>query len=716
MQREILQTALYLRDDGGHIKSSNTEYPTNPNDDTSETIYDFADTSADSGTYPSYNAWKGGDSIGLVGTAKFLNTKPVVSNSAGGVELRVAGGGISASINGGTAVACTNGVWTKISDTFDGTLNSITVGSYVYGIRINGTIIRAQKYTEVKPREYDVLRDSPTSFDDGGNGTGNYCTLSPLSSNGAPQQGNLQTHYAAGNYTGVSSFGFDSGKWYGEFTLGTNDYPGLGFTYKGAVRTGWMATEAEYFFMNESSSGHLELYPGGANTIGTSITTLPAADEVWQLALDCDNGKGWIGKEDTWYNNSWGTTGNPATGANPTFTLSTDKTWHFFLHANNTYWFANFGQRDFEYTKPSDFLAPNTYNLPEVTIKDPSKYFQALKYEGTSTTNPVTGVGFSPDIVWIKNRDNDNSHSLFDKVRGKTKMLHSDWSSAQSSITTFDSFDSDGFTVSSNPDGWNNSSYDYISWHWDAGDATSNTSVTVGSIDGTNPTIASTTRTNASTGFSIVSYTGNNTNPSTVGHSLGTKPDFILLRDLEQTKDWIVYHKELGATKYMYLNTDSDVNTGAVAWNDTEPDSNVWTMQDFSNMNSDDIEYIAYCWSEVAGYSKFGTYTGMYEGATEYGPFVHCGFAPRWIMMKQAHSGYNGSWVIYDTARTPTNSGENWLYANTYAIEAAAATYSVSAVSNGFKLRSSSGENNGNGRTFIYAAFADRPFKYSNAH
>jgi len=226
------------------------------------------------------------------------------------------------------------------------------------------------------------------------------------------------------------------------------------------------------------------------------------------------------------------------------------------------------------------------------------------------------------------------------------------------------------------------------------------------------PSIASTVRASTTAGFSIVSYTGNNTNPSTVAHGLNAKPAMIWVKDREQVKDWVVYHKEIGATKLMYLNSDSDLHTASYGWDDTEPTSHSWSMQDFSNMNSSAKDYIAFCWSEVPGFSKFGSYTG--NGVVD-GPFIHCGFTPRYLLLKQAHSGYNGSWVIYDTARTPLNSGQNWLYANSTASNVIGLTYAATVTSNGFKMRSTSAENNGSGRNYIFAAWAESPFKHANA-
>jgi len=233
------------------------------------------------------------------------------------------------------------------------------------------------------------------------------------------------------------------------------------------------------------------------------------------------------------------------------------------------------------------------------------------------------------------------------------------------------------------------------------------------------PTIDSTYRANPSAGFSIVSYTGNRTARTQVAHGLNAKADFILFKNRTQTDNWGVYHKELGPEKYMYLSTDSVVGDDAGFFSDTDGNSNCFIVGDEDTVNGTSETMIAYCWSEVPGFSKFSNYTGSQSylgsaGGSE-GPFIYCGFTPRWLLLKQAEASYNGSWLIYDTARTPTNSGENWIYANTYATEAIGASYSVTVTSTGFKVRSTSAENNGTGRNYIFAAFAESPLKYANA-
>ena len=231
------------------------------------------------------------------------------------------------------------------------------------------------------------------------------------------------------------------------------------------------------------------------------------------------------------------------------------------------------------------------------------------------------------------------------------------------------------------------------------------------------PLIASTERVNNSAGFSIVTYTGDGTNKATVAHGLNAAPDMIIVKSRSGAYEWPLYHSTLTPDETLFLhltnqpNSASAINAGGIYSVDSLTYTCTNGNSNINNTNASGATYVAYCWTEVEGFSKFGNFTG--NGIAD-GTFIYCGFTPRWIMIKQAHPNYGGSWVIYDTVRTPTNSGENWIY-HTTAGEAAAATYAATVTSNGFKMRSTSAENNGSGRNYVFAAFAESPFKYSNA-
>ena len=225
------------------------------------------------------------------------------------------------------------------------------------------------------------------------------------------------------------------------------------------------------------------------------------------------------------------------------------------------------------------------------------------------------------------------------------------------------------------------------------------------------PSIASTVRANPSAGFSIVSYTGDGA-AGTIAHNLNAKPDFVITKNRTTANYWAVWHSSLTANKFLRLDLDNAEDTESNYW--TDFDSNVVHVPGsgsaLNNVNNSSKEYISYCFAPVEGYSAFGSYVG--NGSSS-GPFVYTGFKTRWVMMKKSSGA--GSWVMYDTTRDTAGSGEGWLYANSNSSEQAAATYAIHTTSNGFRMAGTSGENNGSGATYIYAAFAEHPFKTARA-
>ena len=327
------------------------------------------------------------------------------------------------------------------------------------------------------------------------------------------------------------------------------------------------------------------------------------------------------------------------------------------------------------------------------TVNKSTDYFNTKLYTGNGSTQSITGVGFQPDLVWIKDRDATNSNPIYDVIRGATKRLQSDTSDAESTKSNgLTSFDSDGFSVGSA--GQNNANGDNIvAWNWLA-DNTSGSSNTDGSI-------TSTVSANTTAGFSIVQYTGNSTSGATVGHGLGVVPKLIIVKTTARAGNWVMYHNTLGATKYMELNNAATVGTSTAAFNDTEPNSSVFSLGSWSNTNDNGYGMIAYCFAEKPGYSKFGSYTG--NGSTD-GPFVYTGFKPAFLLIKS--SSYPGNWLLYDNKReiqnitsgTPVNANE----ANP---ESTATNYAIDFLSNGFKLRNNNGNIQNNNETMFYMAF-----------
>ena len=327
-------------------------------------------------------------------------------------------------------------------------------------------------------------------------------------------------------------------------------------------------------------------------------------------------------------------------------------------------------------------------------IDKPSDYFNTKLYTGNGGTQSITGLDFQPDWVWIKSRTEGYGHSLFDSVRGATKALQSEGADAEYTFSTgLTAFNSDGFTLGSGTV-VNNNSQNHVSWNWKAGGtASSNT-------DGS---ITSSVSANATSGFSIVSYTGTGS-ASTVGHGLGVAPSVVICKQLNATQQWINYHSSLGATEYLHLNATDASATNSTVWNDTEPTSSVFSIGTAVNCNQSSGTYISYCFAEKQGYSKFGSYTGGSDA------FVYLGFKPSFIMFKNASAVEN--WRTVDNKRDIDNPVVAHLYPNLSNAEGSGAAYSdyIDFLSNGFKIRSGSGEIDGSGNTIIYMAFAENPF------
>jgi hypothetical protein len=329
-------------------------------------------------------------------------------------------------------------------------------------------------------------------------------------------------------------------------------------------------------------------------------------------------------------------------------------------------------------------------------IDKPDLYFNTLLRNGTgSSVTAITGVGFQPDWIWQKRRDDTSDHHLTDSVRGATKLLYSSSTSAEQTNSGFvQSIDSDGFTMGAND--WPTSAT-VVAWNWLAGGtASSNT-------DGS---ITSTVSANTTSGFSIVSYTGTGS-ASTIGHDLGTTPSMIIVKKRSVAGSWYVYHQSLGNTKRLVLDTTSASTTDANAWNNTSPTSSVFSVGASGTTNASGATHIAYCFAEKKGFSKFGSFTG--NGNAD-GPFIYTGFKPAMVIIKRTNTTSN--WVIFDNKRGTYNSNSPELQPNTSAAEASV-TDRFDFLSNGIKFVSSSFPN-GSGDSIIYMAFAENPLVGTN--
>ena len=332
----------------------------------------------------------------------------------------------------------------------------------------------------------------------------------------------------------------------------------------------------------------------------------------------------------------------------------------------------------------------NTWTVNNIAASAPglataNQGFDVVAYTGTGSAQAITGLSFQPDFVWIKQRSGTYDHAIFDSVRGALKRLRANQTNAEGTdTTTLTSFNANGFTTGSD-DVTNKNSSTYVAWCWKAGGAASSN---------TDGTITSQVSASTDYGFSIVSWTGAGSGNSSIGHGLSTAPSWIILKNRSATSNWSVYHSSVGNTKRLLLNSSAAEAAGSTFWNNTSPTSSVFSVGGDLN---DSATKIAYCWSEVAGFSKFGSYTGTGSSAQT----IECGFSPAYVILK--NSTGVADWAIFDKAR----GDNNFLIANTSVADNNIGA-SLSFTSTGFTVQNWS-TTNGSGDTFIYAAFADRP-------
>ena len=335
----------------------------------------------------------------------------------------------------------------------------------------------------------------------------------------------------------------------------------------------------------------------------------------------------------------------------------------------------------------------------------------ATLYSGNLIGQAITNAGaFKPDFVWIKSRSAATDNKLTDSVRGATLALVSNSTAAETTdVTGVVSFNSNGFTLGTSTT-YNNSGATYVGWQWQAGQGSSSSN--------TNGSITSTVSVNASAGFSVVTYTGTGAN-ATVGHGLGVAPTFMIikLRSPSTVEQWYVYHTSIGPTACLFLSNTNSTFTASTLWNNTAPTNSVFSLGSINGTNQSANTFVAYCWTPIAGFSAFGSYTG--NGSAD-GPFIYTGFRPKFVLIKRADSGPS-AWNLYDTSRNPYNVTELILSPNFSSAEASGISFpqAIDVLSNGFKTRNydaTYGPNiNASGGTYIYMTFAENPFKNSLA-
>jgi hypothetical protein len=596
----------------------------------------------------------------------------------------------------------TNGFYLNFSDNSNNT--ATTIGKDYSGNANNWT---PNNISVTAGATYDSMTDVPTLTSAT---AANYAVLNPLVTGSyvTLSNANLKTtgNTATDNGNYRSTIAFTTGKWYLEMTCsndvgGTNN-PRFGILpvanaslpdNGGTNSVGSVTNSAAY-----QRNGQ-KYVSGATSSYGATFTT----GDVIGAAIDADNGTLVFYKNGT----SQGTAFT-WTGGSITFVVAGSD----YNGSASSY---NFGQQPFVYTPPTGYVALNTFNLPDSTIKNGAGYMAATTYTGNGGTQAVANTtgstSFQPDLVWVKSRSAAYSNWLNDSVRGAGTSLSSNLTDADTNYTAyFTSFATSGFNLAGGSNAFNASATTYVAWQWKAGTTSSSN---------TNGSITSTVSVGATQGFSVATYTGNGTAGATFGHGLGVTPAMIIIKARTSTsaENWFVYHQNLTAvTYYLRLNStnaQTDGGSSGATSRVTAISSSVITLGPNTEVNESTKTYVAYCFSAVKGYSAFGSYTG--NGSTD-GPFVYTGFRPRFILTKD--SSAVGNWFIQDTSRGTYNavgnsgSPDSPLAPNTSGSETDwNGTFSMDILSNGFKLRNTAASMNTSGDTYIYAAFAENPFK-----
>ena len=609
----------------------------------------------------------------------------------------------------------TNGYRLEFKNTSVGTGSSSTIGADTSG--------NDNHWTSSGIAAHDCnMPDSPEN---------NWCTLNPLeldenNSGAATLEGNLKWTNVNANIGSTFGFGNQGGKYYWEYlyvsSTDSNHYQGVTLQKDGISLTNAYSTGIALYFNDGTTRVD--------GTSGTGFGGQIGADNIIQFKLDLDNGTLQFGKNNTYIDaltlptsvGGWRAGGIQAAGSGGTRVFVANYGQDSSFAGNKTAQgnTDENGLGDFYYAVPSGFLAVCSANLPEPTIGPNSAtqaddYFNTVLWTGNgSNSHGITGVGFKPDWVWIKERTNASSQYLIDSSRGLgtgdsfrallSDNVDSEYTGLNDQLRTLDS---DGFTLDDNTDTnfyVNRNNETYVAWNWKANGGT-----TSSNSDGSQTT---TVQANTTAGFSIVLYTGTGST-DTFGHGLGAVPKWFFTKTRSTTGDWIVYHganTSAPQTDFLKLNENNATEDLNTMYNDTAPTSTVFTLSTNGDVNTSGRTQVGYCFAEVEGYSKFGSYNG--NGNAD-GTFVYTGFRPAWVLIK--NTARSADWRLHDIARQPTNDeGGHILLPNSNSAEVTN-EYDIDFLSNGFKLRSGDVYENGSAELLIYAAFAEQPFKYANA-
>jgi hypothetical protein len=584
--------------------------------------------------------------------------------------------------------------------------NNSTTTALGYDSSGNGNNWTANNFSVTPGTGNDSLVDVPSLYGVdtgiGGEVRGNYCTWNPLvPADGITfitySDGNLIAASGTGATQGQSAFGslnISNGKWYYEAI----------FTQSGSTSfdssIGFAKVDSGGLYTSNNNYAYIYLRNGQKGLFGTqsNYATSFGSGDIIGIALDLDAGT------ITFYKNGTNL-GIAFTGISGTLTpvarLIRESSY-------STQFAVNFGQRPWAYAPPAGFKALCTTNLSAPAVGQTSNnqadnYFNTITYIGNgATTRSIIGVGFQPDLVWVKSRSNASGfHILVDSVRGAGQWLSTNSTNAENGPgQLITSLDADGFSLNLSPNNTvNENNGSYVAWCWNAGGTT---------VTNTSGTISAQVRANPRAGFSIIKFTGSSTN-STVGHGLGTTPAFAIVKASEAGQSWRCFHTSLGTNSFITLDTQVAAETNANYWAGTNATVLGLSSGGGGGNNRSGQSMIVYCWAAVPGFSAFGSYTG--NGGGTNGTFVYTGFRPKFLLIKSSTNVTE--WLIMDAARNPSNPCNLRLDANATTNDQ---TYVyLDMLSNGFKLVNSNSWMNDSGATFIYAAFAEYPTRLATA-
>ena len=554
----------------------------------------------------------------------------------------------------------------------------------------------------------DSMLDTPTN---------NFCTLNHLNktTSFSGKGGGLTFDQTSNDQAITGTFFVTSGKWYWEFYKNSGHNPEIGIA---TVAETTLSQRSDGFIDGRAAfiSNDGRIRTGSSSTANITGSSSGQTGAGWlRIACDMDNKKIWFSDLSGNYFNS----GDPATGANPAYDFSSHATadgWAPYIcmtTANDGNGYPNFGQFDlnnFSSNIPAGFKTLTSQNLRDELLTNPSivnpkKHFDTVIYDGDNTEYRQISLGFRPDLVWFKRRDSTQSHVISDTVRGIGKHLTPDQNLQETSpgYPYITSVNEGGFLLRGGTNsGGNVSGRSMVAWCWKAGGAA------VSNSDGS---ITTTISANQKAGFSVVTWTGTGSN-STVGHGLGKAPKFVIckLRDTT-TQDWFFMPGEITGDrgKYMKFNESGGIVSDIHTFPPTAPTSTVFTVggEDGGNSsNGNGSKYVAYCWSEIPGYSKFGEYKG---NGNANGPYVHLGFRPALLITRRIDSGDH--WIIRDSTRNTDNPVYSIINPNVNSSEFGSRGHvqNVDFLSNGFKITGSDSGHNASSGTYIFLAWAEQP-------